>query len=118
MTAVSPRKARRLPGNVPRKKRGGIVPGGLKDTDEESSSPLGPHQTESGPDGDWVVRLVPGPSAVKAYRCPGCDQEIPAGTAHIVAWPAETPGLEMRRHWHRACWDRRLHRRPGVRRPR
>jgi hypothetical protein len=80
--------------------------------------PGGPEHTESGPDGDWVVRLVPGASAGKAYRCPGCDQEIPAGTPHVVAWPALTPGLEMRRHWHRACWQRRLHRRPGIRRPR
>ena len=80
--------------------------------------PGGPEHTESGPDGDWVVRLVPGASVGKAYRCPGCDQEIPAGTPHLVAWPALTPGLEMRRHWHRACWQRRLHRRPGIRRPR
>src|SRR5262249_3049469 len=39
------------------------------------------------------------------------------GTAHLVVWPAYTPGLAERRHWHRPCWDRRLRRhargRPG-----
>jgi hypothetical protein len=33
----------------------------------------------------------------------------------VVAWPAEAPGVEMRRHWHRTCWQRRLTRRPGRR---
>ena len=80
--------------------------------------PAGQQPTQSWPDGDWVIRLVPGASAAKAYRCPGCDQEIPAGTPHLVAWPALTPGLDTRRHWHRACWQRRLDRRPGPRRPR
>jgi len=120
LTAVSPRRARRLPGNVPRKGRGGAVPGrvGEDDPGEREAFPAGPQTVQSWPDGDWVVRLVPGPAAVKEYRCPGCDQEIPVGTAHLVAWPVLTPGLDMRRHWHRACWQRRLHRRPGARRPR
>ena len=26
-------------------------------------------------------------AAAKHYRCPGCDQEIPPGVAHVVAWP-------------------------------
>ncbi|HLI39226.1 MAG TPA: ATP/GTP-binding protein [Streptosporangiaceae bacterium] len=75
--------------------------------------PAGPERAESWPDGDWIVRQMPGAAASKAYRCPGCDQEIWPGTAHVVAWPAQTPGADARRHWHRACWQRRLHRRPG-----
>ncbi|WP_375426695.1 hypothetical protein [uncultured Friedmanniella sp.] len=63
-------------------------------------------------DGRWVVRSVPGASAVKSYRCPGCDQVVPAGTPHVVVWPAEpswssASGLAERRHWHTACWQRR-----------
>ena len=97
MTAVSPRKARRLPADIPRKPRGGVPraqpgrPGG----DEGADGPalrLGPERAESAPDGDWVIRLVPGAGSTKTYRCPGCDQEIPPGTAHLVAWPAYTSG--------------------------
>ncbi|HEY2277571.1 MAG TPA: ATP/GTP-binding protein [Streptosporangiaceae bacterium] len=75
--------------------------------------PLGPERPESWPDGDWVVRQIPGAAATKEYRCPGCDQEILPRTPHVVAWPAEAPGVDMRRHWHRTCWERRLTRRPG-----
>ena len=39
------------------------------------------------PDGDWMVRQVPGAAATKTYRCPGCDQEILPGVAHVVVWP-------------------------------
>jgi hypothetical protein len=42
--------------------------------------------------------------AIKTYRCPGCDHEIPAGTGHEVVVPSVAPGL--RRHWHTACWRR------------
>jgi hypothetical protein len=125
---MSPRRARRLPDSVPRKGRGGTaLPGraGQDDEDEEPGSPgtsldrpAGPERREEWADGEWVIRLVSGAAATKAYRCPGCDQEILAGTPHLVAWPALTPGLEMRRHWHRACWQRRLTRRPGTRKPR
>ncbi len=117
---MSPRRARRLPSNVPRKGRGGVIRGGQGqgDDDEDAERPVGPEHTESWPDGDWVVRLVSGSASGKSYRCPGCDQEIPASAAHIVAWPAQTPGVAERRHWHRACWQRRLHRKPGPRRPR
>ena len=79
----------------------------------------GPERVESWPDGDWVVRQVPGAGAAKAYRCPGCDQEIVPGTAHLVAWPADgiNVGVDERRHWHRACWQHRMHRGPhGARR--
>jgi hypothetical protein len=74
-------------------------------------------RAESGPDGDWVVRAVPGSSSGKQYRCPGCDHLIPAGTGHLVTWPADEYGsVADRRHWHTPCWSARLHRRPGGRR--
>ena len=63
-------------------------------------------------DGGWVVRTVAGAAATKTYRCPGCQQPIPVGFPHLVAWP-EQPGLlsgsavAERRHWHTACWQRR-----------
>jgi hypothetical protein len=68
--------------------------------------------TESHPDGDWIVRAVTGDAATKTYRCPGCDQEIRPGVAHVVAW---RPGDEgNRRHWHRPCWTARLRRSPRA----
>ena len=85
-------------------------------------APLGPERIEDWPDGDWVVRPVPGAAAGKAYRCPGCDQEIAPGTPHVVAWPADgarMPGgmaRDERRHWHTACWQNRLRRGPGAKR--
>jgi hypothetical protein len=74
------------------------------------SSSHGTAATKS--DGRWIVRTVPGASATKTYRCPGCQQTIPVGTPHLVAWPAEPgllsdSGLEERRHWHSNCWQRR-----------
>ncbi|HEX5188234.1 MAG TPA: ATP/GTP-binding protein [Streptosporangiaceae bacterium] len=110
---MSPRKARRLPADKPsRPRRAGRTPPASDKGDGESAARLGPPQVQEWPDGDWVVRQVPGSAAVKEYRCPGCDQEIRPGTAHVVVWPAETPGLAERRHWHNACWRRRP-RRPG-----
>jgi hypothetical protein len=70
-------------------------------------------------DGDWLVRLVPGPAAVKTYRCPGCDQEIRPGVPHVVVWPADERGdLSDRRHWHTGCWRARDRRQPTVQRSR
>ena len=63
-------------------------------------------------DGRWLVSSVPGATAAKAYRCPGCDHLVNPGMPHVVAWPS-TPeiGLERavdaRRHWHTTCWNRR-----------
>jgi len=108
---VSPRKARRLPAEAPSKPRRARRPGPATAA-EDSSARLGPPQTQEWPDGDWVVRQVPGAAAAKTYRCPGCDQELLPGTAHLVVWPAYAPGPEERRHWHNACWQRRP-RRPG-----
>lgn len=119
---MSPRRARRLPAGMPRRPRGGIPRGRAGEPagggPEGPPLRLGPERTESAPDGDWVVRPVPGGAASKTYRCPGCDQEIPAGTGHVVVWPAYTPGIAERRHWHRPCWDRRLQRRAPARRGR
>jgi hypothetical protein len=65
----------------------------------------------------WRVRQVTGSAAVKVYRCPGCDQEIPPGVPHLVVWPLETiagpAGEAARRHWHTGCWRARDRRRPG-----
>jgi hypothetical protein len=73
----------------------------------------GVQSVQVAPDGDWLVRVVPGEAAGKAYRCPGCDQEIPSGMAHVVAWPADERGdLSDRRHWHSGCWQARGRRRP------
>ncbi|UJW35396.1 hypothetical protein L3Q67_17350 [Saccharothrix sp. AJ9571] len=69
---------------------------------------------ETGADGDWLVRSVPGAQATKFYRCPGCDHEIRPGVPHVVVWPADGTGsVTDRRHWHRPCWDARARRRPG-----
>lgn len=56
------------------------------------------------PGEDWTAKAVPGYAATKAYRCPGCDHEIPLRQPHIVAWPADA--IDDRRHWHTACWRR------------
>lgn len=65
----------------------------------------------------WRVHHVPGPAAVKTYRCPGCDQEIRPGVPHVVVWPAEASPTDAtgRRHWHTACWRARDRRRPTRR---
>ncbi|MEV0594216.1 ATP/GTP-binding protein [Nonomuraea cavernae] len=70
-------------------------------------------QVEQWPDGDWKVRMLTGSASGKSYRCPGCDQEITAGQPHLVCWPDWPGGDEERRHWHGACWRKRLDRGPG-----
>ncbi|WP_075739595.1 hypothetical protein [Actinoalloteichus fjordicus] len=78
---------------------------------------LGSAHRVAAPDGDWLVRTVPGAQAAKIYRCPGCDHEIRAGISHVVAWPAEDHGgVEDRRHWHTGCWNARGRRGPTARR--
>jgi len=73
-------------------------------------------------DGDWTVRGIPGGAATKAYRCPGCDQEIGPGVAHVVVWrldgAAGFGGPDDRRHWHAACWRARDRRTPNIQRGR
>lgn len=57
---------------------------------------------------EWTVRRLSGATSERAYRCPGCQQEVAAGVAHVVAWPADgIGGVEDRRHWHTGCWQRR-----------
>jgi hypothetical protein len=51
------------------------------------------------------VRQVGG---TKAYRCPGCDHPIRAGSWHLVVVPDDLP--DERRHWHTECWRRELRR--------
>ena len=57
------------------------------------------------------VRRVQPYQATKAYVCPGCNQEIPAGAGHLVVVPLDA--AELRRHWHTPCWEHRATRRPG-----
>ncbi|HEX2774568.1 MAG TPA: hypothetical protein VHN18_19380 [Micromonosporaceae bacterium] len=79
----------------------------------------GVESIQSGPDGQWRVRAIPGEAAVKTYRCPGCDHEIRPGVAHLVVWPADGRGdLGDRRHWHSGCWRGRDRRSPAVQRGR
>ncbi|HEV7203561.1 MAG TPA: hypothetical protein VGN18_03065 [Jatrophihabitans sp.] len=66
----------------------------------------------------YDVRTVSGQAGTKAYRCPGCDQEIRAGVPHLVTWPADDVSADDRRHWHTTCWDARGRRAPGVQRTR
>jgi hypothetical protein len=73
---------------------------------------------DSGAEDGWVVRRVTGSAATRAYRCPGCDQEIRPATPHVVAWPEGDGGVEDRRHWHTVCWEARGRRRPRLRRGR
>jgi hypothetical protein len=67
--------------------------------DDALRAPLG-ERVENG----YVVRQVAGTSG-RAYRCPGCDQELRAGVPHVVAWPEGRP--DDRRHWHTPCWGAR-----------
>jgi len=58
---------------------------------------------------EWYVRSIPAQRSEKAYRCPECLNEVPIGTAHIVAWSAEhlfgdEAAVRDRRHWHTHCW--------------
>lgn len=67
-------------------------------------------------DDDVEVRRVQPYEATKVYLCPGCHQDIPAGTGHIVAVPRSA--ADLRRHWHSGCWQARHRRGPRHSRPR
>ncbi|MCB1005683.1 MAG: hypothetical protein KDB35_15980 [Acidimicrobiales bacterium] len=72
---------------------------------------MSPPRGSGGPtDDDLEVRRVQPYEATKTYLCPGCNRDIPPGTGHIVAVPRLAP--DLRRHWHKGCWDRRATRRP------
>ncbi|MGA1359055.1 MAG: hypothetical protein ACO31U_05570 [Ilumatobacteraceae bacterium] len=55
--------------------------------------------------GTVEVRRVQPYEANKVYVCPGCHQHIPKGTGHLVCVPSDAP--DLRRHWHKGCWERR-----------
>ncbi|AZC14138.1 hypothetical protein [Microbacterium sp. ABRD28] len=57
----------------------------------------------------WTVQPVSAGQAAKSYVCPGCTQDIPPATAHVVVWRADgilgdAAALADRRHWHTHCW--------------
>lgn len=58
---------------------------------------------------DSETRFVQPFQATKSYICPGCNGEIPVGLGHLVAVPPDAP--DLRRHWHRGCWNNRSNRR-------
>ncbi|MBA3488286.1 MAG: ATP/GTP-binding protein [Longispora sp.] len=103
---MSPRRHRRQPDAGG---KSGSESGGYVRSTQQS--------VETSSDGEWVVRSLSGGTDAKVYRCPGCDQEIPARVPHVVAWRADSDG-EDRRHWHRACWRARGRRTPNVQRGR
>ncbi len=102
-----------------RPRRGGRPPSGPATGQPADLGPgaySGPEQAVEWQGEEWVSRRVTGSASTKAYRCPGCDQEIRPATPHVVAWPLESGrGLEDRRHWHTACWTARDRRPPGRR---
>ena len=66
------------------------------------------HRAEEGTE---AVGLVQPYQARKRYLCPGCHGSIEKGEGHLVVVPEHTP--DLRRHWHRACWQREWRRRHG-----
>lgn len=94
--------------------RGGDRPARRADGTEDR---YGLERTEEWRGEEWVVRQIAGQSAAKHYRCPGCDQEIPPGVPHVVAWQREGR-VDDRRHWHRACWNARDRRSSRLQRSR
>lgn len=58
-----------------------------------------------------TVTPVQAYAAKKDYLCPGCQNTIPAGTHHVVVVPDDEP--DLRRHWHRGCWNKEIRRRYG-----
>ena len=47
-------------------------------------------------DEDVEVRRIQPYQATKRYICPGCNQDIPPGTGHLVVVPLDAP--DLRRH--------------------
>jgi len=62
---------------------------------------------------DEVAVPVQGYAARKRYVCPGCEGYVEVGEGHVVVVPEHHP--DLRRHWHRACWQREQRRRFGTR---
>jgi hypothetical protein len=65
----------------------------VREPDDVDATALGPLE----------VRRVQPYEARKAYTCPSCHGTVAAGTGHYVVVPTEAP--DLRRHWHRGCWD-------------
>jgi hypothetical protein len=107
---VSPRR------NRPNGARRG-APGRGDDPDDRDPGSGWGEATQEWRGEEWVVRPVAGAASAKHYRCPGCDQGIPPGVPHVVAWRAHD-GLDDRRHWHRACWQARDRRTARLQRSR
>ena len=57
---------------------------------------------------DAEVRFIQPFQATKTYLCPGCNRDIPPATGHMVVVPPDAP--DLRRHWHRGCWNNRASR--------
>ncbi|GAA2931951.1 ATP/GTP-binding protein [Streptomyces enissocaesilis] len=104
---MSPRRNRPKGGENPTEPRSGTA-----------GDRFGLQSTEWWQGEEWSVRRVAGANAAgKRYRCPGCDQEIPSGVPHLVAW-SEYGGVDDRRHWHKACWNAKDRRTSKVQRSR
>ena len=100
---------------MPSSRRSSRRPWGEQHPELDLQRATGGRRTEHAPDGAWTVQRVRGSD--KAYRCPGCQQLVPPGTPHVVAWPDDglfgaDAALADRRHWHTACGERRDRRRP------
>jgi hypothetical protein len=85
---VSPRRNRPRSGAAKSSTAGG--------GEEGPGTRYGIERTEEWRGEEWAVRQIGGGTG-KRYRCPGCDQEIPPGVPHVVAWP-RLGGVDDRRH--------------------
>lgn len=99
---------------MPSRRRSTKRPYGEEPTPLDLDRVLGGRRSESAPDGEWTVQRVRGSD--KTYVCPGCRQDVPPATPHVVAWAADgllgpEAALDARRHWHAACWQHRTRRR-------
>ncbi|MDR1798562.1 MAG: hypothetical protein LBR19_01545 [Bifidobacteriaceae bacterium] len=61
------------------------------------------------PAGDFLV--TPPRPAEKTYTCPGCAQPVTPGQSQVTVVQADSlfgegGAMELRRHWHTACWRR------------
>ena len=102
---------------MPSGRRSSKRPYGVAPPELDLGRATGGRTAQSASDGEWVVQQVRG--GERDYRCPGCDQLVPAGTAHVVAWRSDDwrgDGVADRRHWHASCWAQRERRGPTRRR--
>ncbi|GAA2071112.1 ATP/GTP-binding protein [Streptomyces albiaxialis] len=115
---MSPRRNRPRGGAAKSAKAASSASAGRRDDDGRGMGErYGLERTESWQGEEWAVRQISGGAAAKHYRCPGCDQEIPPGVPHVVAWP-RMGDVADRRHWHKACWNARDRRSARLQRSR